>query len=511
MTKTDFSHPQRMNIGAFFIIMMKIIYHLILPTAAIGFYKIITTNINNNGNLATGILIMIGVCLGLSIIFGLISYFPKKFYIKDGNLIFIHGLIDRENTCVPLDRVHSLRTKRGIWYRLLNMRGIVFDTLASRQEEIELILSESEWKSILYLIEKGEKQQPTSLSESPEYNPTHLVQYSTNNLLLAALCQNHLKGMAVLGSLLGVVISNFDDLPKDATLTMASHLNAYFEDLITSPFRIMLLFAIIYIVILLLWLGKILLRYYDMTMKYDKNLLTFTYGMLTRSSCRFFRDKICTIWIKHNFLEKKFGFCTLVLKQALNATAQKEEDNLKLYGSDSSSFFLKWWLGEGYANDKGLLSARSGKGLFFRVIFLRILLTIVISICFYCSQMYLWLIVPLLYLPYTLFRGLLAMRHSKISIRSSYLIIHNGALAEMSNFIKYSNIEVVRIRQTPLTKWFHRVSLVVSTSGTTFCVRSIKGDTAKHIYDFLLYKTEAHSKTSKSTNHPIIITSSDQQ
>lgn len=84
MTKTDFSHPQRMNIGAFFIIMMKIIYHLILPTAAIGFYKIITTNINNNGNLATGILIMIGVCLGLSIIFGPYPTFQKNSTLKMG-------------------------------------------------------------------------------------------------------------------------------------------------------------------------------------------------------------------------------------------------------------------------------------------------------------------------------------------------------------------------------------------------------------------------------------------
>lgn len=490
MTRTDFSHPQRMGAGAFFIIFAKLFVSYIVPIASVGIYKFFNSSLTENVGVGITILMCVGSCIGISLIGSLISYFTKKFYIKDGNLIFIHGLINREKTCVPLDRVHSLRTRRGIWYRLLDMRGIIFDTLATRKEEIELILTESAWKRLLSIIEKGEQPQTISLTEPPEYNPSYTVRYPNENLLLAALCQNHLKGMAVLGSILTVLFDNLSDFSENATATVGNYLTAYFKGLLTSPWNLITLLFVTYIGVLLLWLGRVLLRYYDTVMSYDKKILTFTYGMLTRSSCRFFYDKICTIRIKRNLLEKRFGFCTLMLRQALNASAEKEDDNMKLYGTDSSSFFLNWWIGEDYKNAIDLKTAQSGRGAFFHAIFMRILLAISISIILWHYELYVWLIIPILYLLFSLLRGIFIMRHSKITLRSSYLIIHNGAFAEITNFVKYSNLEVVRIRRTPLTKWFHRVSLVLSTSGTTFLVRSIKEADAKVVYEFLLKKAE---------------------
>ena len=339
-----------------------------------------------------------GVCLFVPFIMALISYFPKKFYIKDGNLIFIYGLINRENTIVPLDRVHSLRTEKGIWFRLLDMRGIIFDTLATRQEEIELILDEFDWQRMLAVIEKEERPLTQSENEPPEYNPTPTIHFPTKNLLLAALCQNHLKGMAVLLSLSAVIFGGFEDLSKEQYESILEWLDSFIEMLVASPLRIVASLVIVYIVILVMWLGKTLLRYYDTTMSHDKQLLTFTYGMLTRSSCRFFHDKICTIWIKRNFLEKRFGFCTLMLRQALNVTAQKEEENMKLYGTDNSSFFLKWWLGEGYASAEDVISAKSGKGVFYRHIAMPTVIALAVCILLYYSQLYIWILFPLLYM-----------------------------------------------------------------------------------------------------------------
>lgn len=496
MIKTDFSQPQRMSKGAFFIIFSKRFIRSIAPIVTASL--IIPFNSSSERNLSVWLIILLALagCVSIALIEALISYFSKKFYVKDGNLIFIHGVINREDTCVPLDRIHSLRTEKGIWYRLLDMRGIVFDTLATKQEEIELILDEHEWQQLLSLIEKEEKPQPSpSATDPPEYNPTSTVSYPTKNLLLAALCQNHLKGMAVLGSVLALVFGNLSDLPKSATDTVENYLEMHFEELITSPFKIIFFFAILYLFILMLWLGRVLLRYYDTTMRYDKKLLTFTYGLFTRSSCRFLHNKICTIRIKRNYLEKRFGFCTLMLKQAVNASANKEEDNMKLYGTDSSAFFLKWWLGEDYLEASNVIAAKSGKGAFFHSIFLRSLIAITVSIILYHFQLYPWLIIPLFYFLFILPKGICTMRHSKIELKSSYFIIHTGAFAEIANYIKYSNLEVVGIRRSPLTKWFHRMSLALSTSGTTFFIRSIKEDKAKLMYEFLLFKAEIKNES----------------
>lgn len=482
-----FSHPQRMSPAALVIIYAKLFKRSIGALSFPAFYSLFASTSEDRVFI---ILMVIGVCLFVPFIMALLSYFPKKFYIKDGNLIFLYGLINRENTFVPLDRVHSLRTEKGIWFRLLDMRGLIFDTLATRQEEIELILDEYDWKRLILVIEKEERPLPKSESEPPEYNPTAIVHFPTKNLLLAALCQNHLKGMAVLLSLSAVIFGGFEDLSKEQYESILEWMESFFEILISSPLRIVVSLVIIYVVIFVMWLGKTLLRYYDTTMSHDKQLLTFTYGLLTRSSCRFFLDRICTIWIKRNFLEKKFGFCTLMLRQALNVTAQKEDENMKLYGTDNSSFFLKWWLGENYGSEENILSARSGKGAFYRHIALPTFIAIGIAIGLLYDHMYAWTLIPFIYMLIIIPRGICAMRHSQIELKSTYLIVRNGAFAEIDNYMKYSNIEVVQIRRSPFTPLFHRVSLALSTSGTTFIIRSINEKEATLIRELLLSKAE---------------------
>lgn len=483
MPRYDYSSPQRMTPAALFIILMKTFRATIAPFITVLLFSIPKIS-SEDTNITSIIIQCFGGCVVVSITGALLSYFSKKFYIHDGNLIFIHGIIKREDTIVPLDRVHSLRTKMGLWYRMLDMRGIVFDTLATKHEDIELILDEHDWQQLLSLIEKEERS-PSSQTP-PEYDPSSTVRFPTKNLLLAALCQNHLKGMAALGSIFALIFGNLPELDEDVTGNLASFLENNIEDTLYSPLRIILFLAIIYMVILLLWLGRVLLKYYDMTLKYNKNCLTFTFGLLTRVSSRFLHDKICTIRIKRNFLEKKFGFSTIMLKQALNASAEKEKDKLKLYGTDDSAFFLQWWLGENFNNLPYIMSAKSGRGVFFHSIIFPFLLGIGVTIILIHFQLYLWILVPLLYLFYSLGRGIRAMQQSRVILHPSYFTIHTGAFAEIANYVKYSDLEVVRIRRTPFTRFFHRVTLVLSTPGSTFHVRSIKEEEALTIFEILL-------------------------
>ena len=209
-----FSHPQRMSPAALVIIYAKLFKRSLAPLSFPAFYSLFKSTSEDRGFI---ILMIIGVCLFVPFILALLSYFPKKFFIKDGNLIFIYGLINRENTIVPLDRVHSLRTEKGIWFRLLDMRGIIFDTLATRQEEIELFLDEYEWKRLLALIDHDGK--PYETSEPEENNAIHTVHYPIKNLVYAALCQNHLKGLAVMGPILAAIFDMSNIAAKMGPIT----------------------------------------------------------------------------------------------------------------------------------------------------------------------------------------------------------------------------------------------------------------------------------------------------
>ncbi len=488
---TDFSVPHRMSPGVFPIMLVNIMKRFGSLFIILILAKAFDSDTSlTDSDLWLRALVTIGAAIAIVLILTCLSYFPKKFYVSQGNLIFIHGLIRRETTTIPLHRIHTLRTRRGVMYRLLGMRGITFDTLASKGEEIELILDESDWQSLMNLIEKEEATQSEPDNDTPAA-ATDTMRFDDSNLILDALCQNHLKGAAVLGTTVLFILDRLSDFSDNAVETIANYTSSYAERFLVSPLMITILLVMVYAIILSLWLGKVLLRYYNMTLIRTKALLTFNYGLLSRASCRFAFDKVCTIWVKRNYLERRFGLGTLMLKQALNASSpDKEVGDLKIYGRDTSATFLEWWLRNDYTDAPDILTAASGKGAMFRIIVPAAVISVLASIILCYNGLYAWVALPAIYLLYAIVNGILTMRRSKITLKDSYLIVDNGHYADVRNYLKYDNIEVVRIKATPFTPIFHRVTLALSTAGTTFYVRSLKENEAKFIYELTLLKTE---------------------
>ncbi|MDE6026776.1 MAG: PH domain-containing protein, partial [Muribaculaceae bacterium] len=230
-----------MSSGAFLIIFGKSVKRLSSLIVTVVLFNLFNSDSGHKFGMVTYILLSVAICLGFVLALAFFSYFFKKFYIKEGNLVFIHGILSRENTIIPLDRIHSLRTEKGIIYRIFDLRGIVFDTISTRKEEIELILSESDWHSLLALIDKEERHESLFPVTPPEYNPTSTIGFPISNILLGALCQNHLKGMAVLGSLIAVVFDKLSDLPSNAKDTLANWMEERFDNLLASPLAIILI------------------------------------------------------------------------------------------------------------------------------------------------------------------------------------------------------------------------------------------------------------------------------
>lgn len=484
---TDFSRPQRMGAAAFVILFIKYLKPL-LGTFLIYCIIDIPGSYDKIFSVDFGMRVLVGLAVfaGFAVLFVCAAYFPRKFYVRDGALVFTQGILERQTTTIPLDKVHSLRTKRGLWYRILGLRGIIFDTLATKVEEVELIMSEADWQSLAGLLKVEERPKQES-GTPPPFMPTHTRRFSEKHLLLDVICQNHLKGMAILGSFLVSIMSHFDDFDENQLESMTEYATSRLDDFTMTPLLVVALFAAVYVVILVLWLAKTLLRYSDMSLSWNKEALLFSYGLIARVTSRFSQSKICTIRLKRNFLEKEFGLATLMLQQAINASAKNEEDKLKLYGADQSDFYLRWWLGENYSEADELVAAKSGRGVFFRVSAIWLIVAVIAGIIIFNSGYYAWLALPAAGVPLSLFAGYRDMCRSRIYLKASHIEIHGGIFTDVTNYIKYDNIEVVRVSATPLTCFFHRVSLTLSTSGTTFKVRSIPESTAYKIADIILH------------------------
>ena len=493
MKINDFSIPRRMSKSAFVIFFVKALRSyasliLILFTVRI-------FDSSDETSVMEYIIMLLSYLAGfiaISLITAFLSFYFKKYYVEDGNLIFIHGVIQHERTSIPLNKIQSLRTKSGLIYRMLDMKGISFDTLASRTEEIELILDDDDWDALLSRVETQENtQEEVQEAEATEQDATVnsktvKLEVSNLNLIKGALCQNHLKGMAVLFGVLATLYNQITSVNDKAASYFIDYVETHANSSAFSVTAVLTVIVILYIAILILWMGKVFLQYFNMDIRMGEKQLFFESGLITRNSSRFSFDKVCTLYVKRNIIENWLGCCTIMVRQALNATDEKKGADVKIYGSSHDGNFLSWWLGKDYTSSPTVISARSGYGLLGYTMRFDILISLAVAIALCYYRQYIWLFAPIAYMLVSLAKGLFAVRRSHITLKEDYMEISNGKFAEIYNYVKYEDIEVVRMVSTPFTPYYHRVKLVISTNGTSFAIRSLKEQEAKEIYELLL-------------------------
>lgn len=493
MKINDFSIPRRMSKSAFVIFFVKALRSyasLILILFTVRIFD--SSNETSVMEYIIMLLSYLAAFIAISLITAFLSFYFKKYYVEDGNLIFIHGVIQHERTSIPLNKIQSLRTKSGLIYRMLDMKGVSFDTLASRTEEIELILDDDDWDALLSRVENKEntqeevKETEATEQETTENNKTIKLEVSNLNLIKGALCQNHLKGMAVLFGVLATLYNQITSVNDKAANYFIDYVETHADSSAFSVTAVLTVIVILYIVILILWMGKVFLQYFNMDIRMGEKQLFFESGLITRNSSRFSFDKVCTLYVKRNIIENLLGCCTIMVRQALNATDEKKGADVKIYGSSHDGNFLNWWLGKDYSSSPTVISARSGYGLLGYTIRFDILISLAVAIVLCYYGQYIWLFAPIAYMLVSLAKGFLAVRRSHITLKEDYMEISNGKFAEIYNYVKYDNIEVVRMVSTPFTPYYHRVKLVISTNGTSFAIRSLKEQEAKEIYELLL-------------------------
>ena len=506
MRTGDFSEPRRMSGSAYWVLFAKGLKEyaglVVLWVVMIAIGSEVERTFKDKVEI---VLLLLAGYLALAAVIAFVSWYFKKYYIEGGKLIFMHGLLSKETTSIPLSKVQSMRTKQGFIYRVLEMRGVLFDTLASKSTEIELILDDRDWKTLMERVEVEEAvpdAPSAAVSDSSEFSGTSgtsrfseaaeertsgsSLSFSNSNLIKGAFCQNHLQGMAVLFAALAAVYNSVTTVDDHAVDHIIDYVDTHAGTLSLQPSGYVVVAVALYFFVMLLWIGKVFLRYANMEVRIARGQLTFESGLIARNSSRFSYDKVCTVYVKRNFLEQWLHGSTVMLRQALNATDEKKGADVRVYGSESAADFLSWWLGSGYGSSPEVVSARSGYGLMWHVMRLDILISLAAAVTLACFGLYVWLAVPAAWLLISLAKGLMAVRRGRITLKEDYIEIHNGRFADIRNYVKYSNVEVVRLRSTPFTPYSRRVSLTLSTNGTSFTLRSLRIEEAREIYELLL-------------------------
>ena len=486
-----------MGAGAFLIMFLKNGRKLV----GAFFAAIVILFFKEGDNTLVDILIKVAIVVssitGLALVTAFFSYFPLKFYIRDDKLIFSRNMLAQTTTSIPTSRIHTLRTRRGLAYRLLGVRGVSFDTLASDGEELELILSEKDWEALLRAVRNSETYAATKGLTVPPPVPVAEKKLTVSNadIIKGALCQNHLRSFAVLSAILFPVLDNINQIDGDAAGQAIDYIESNAADLMPTPTAVLFFLAALYILVAVLWTGKTIFRYGNMTITEVRDRLVFKFGLISNYTCRFARDKVTIITVRQNPLEKALRFQTVRIRQALNTVGRKGENEVYIYGSRLGSGLLDWWLGgkpaaqaqraKGTslhwlgpeATETGSVqeTARSGFGIFYRSFIPQLLIALSIGFVLYHFDMAAYAIgLCTTYIIFAAVRAVMARRHSGIALCDGYVLVNGGNIARISSYLKYEAVESVRLKCTPFTRFTGRVSLSIGTNADVLTIRSLK-------------------------------------
>ena len=498
----DFTTPRRMSPAAFIVIWMQSFQQLLTAIViVIGMILFDDEEIFSQRIITT--LAMLGGALVLSAAVAFTKYYFRKYHIEGDSLIYTHGLAFKNTTIMPLERIHNLRTKSGIFYRLVDMRGVSFDTLASDKQEVELILNESEWQALLRQVRLGEDfpnagVQDTAVAPPPPFRQETL-HVSNLNIIKGALCQNHLQGFAILGAVAAAIFDKVNEIDEDATGQIIDYIDAHAGEVSLSVGQILLCAAVIYLFVMLLWTGRTAIRYYGMTIDIADSKLTFESGLFSRYTSRIARNKATVLSIKQNPLERLAQCETIAIHQAENVTDEKKRGDITIYGSDLGNRILDWWTGDDTENElpfrykdsvkeSVLMTARSGKGVFVRRFMPHLLIAVValLVLMFAADIVMPAIAVCSLYTVLMAVRAVMAWRHSSIELTDTYVLINRGNIARIREYVRYPDIESIRIRRTPFTRYTGRVSLQIATNSGATTVYSLTLADARTLRSYLV-------------------------
>lgn len=491
----DFSSPRRMNVRALIILMRKSLKEMAGIVFLVIVYPLFKNHDSTSWSFKRGIF-AVGLIAVFSIFMAFIKYYFRKFHVEGDRLIFTHGLAYKKTTSIPLAKVHTLRTKSGMFYRILGLRGVTFDTLASDKEEVELILDEKEWQTLLGLVRNGEnpdRKADNAVSLPPPFQKNHKAfRVKDVDILKSALCQNVFKGFAILATVVIAVYDKISMFGEDAATLVFGYIDTHAGNVLQSVGECVLFVGVIYLVVMMLWIGKIFLRYSNLNLSISDSRLTMESGMLARFTCRIDRRKATVFAIKQNPLEKLTRSQTIYIRQAMNVSSVEKEGNIRIYGSNLGTRLLKWWLGDSKKESPApILSAKSGKGLFVRRFIPHLILALA-AVAIAARRE--WLVLPAIvlgtvYVAATALRAVMAWKHSGIVLTENYVRINCGNIAIVREYIKYCDIESAAIVASPFTALTGRVCLRISTNAQAFSVYSLRIRSAYAIRNILLSNT----------------------
>lgn len=491
MKPIDFTVENKLPLPAVFFLIIESIKKLIKGFWAIGVLFLAQEWRNKKGLLLKIVLALI-VVIVIAVIRGVLIYVSFKYIVKGDELIVKKGVLKKTVLTIPLHRIQNISITQGFWQQMLDIATLSVDTAGSDDKEMEIYLDIETSNALKAFLKKSRDyivDAETSESTTPipviDEEVERIYTYSADQLAVAAISRNHIKGLGIFIAVIYAFISQLGDMVMRRILdtvepvVLAGHSVVYW---------IVVLFSVFFLSVIVNFV-HICLKYYGLTVTLYNDRIKYSGGLIKKMEKIINLDKIQIIRETTNLLEKMLKVSSVRLLQFLTFGKEaKSEVTFNIPGFRHSKELTEQ-IYSGLSEDQFSEFRPQRNYLYRNFYFYALYPALPISASAFIDIKMLWFV--FLWVVMGALCAYFRFKKSKAEIGNEYVRLSSGMLGDIFSTIKIKNIQSVTLKQSVFQKRRQTASVIIATRWDHLVIPFVKEADAKNICNYLLYKIES--------------------
>ncbi len=491
MNKIDFGVPNRQNLKGLFVILLNAIISVIrkgaIPLLAVFFTNQKSTN-------TQFLLIGGGILMLLLIVHSILYYLNFFFYIQDGEFVLKKGYLNKKTLSIPLERIQNINMKQNMFQQLLKVTAIEIDTAGTVGKELKIhALDLAHAKALSDIVSRVTKENPIddkTENIGEESAQETILQLDSTELLKVGISRNHLRAAAILllfanqlyNEINDVFAKQAEEYSRQATEIMG---NAGIL-MITVLVLTFLVISIAYSMI------ETLLRFYRLKLSRQGLSFQLLSGLFNRRSILIPFKKVQLLSWQTSPLMKLFRIYQVRISQASSAELKTKNIATVPGCYDTHVEDIKEAV---FQNKNGNLSEKIKSNKYYlRRLWIRRgwILGLLPGFVFYHEYIY-WIFYAI-WLVLSAFFSFMTYNKRYYQINDDIIRVGKGMIGTEWVQMEQYKIQAVRINQNIFQKRRKLASIVIYSAAGDINIPYISEDSAKAMYDYLLYKIESSNE-----------------
>lgn len=493
--KFDFSIPQRQSLIGVVVLFANTAQKSVRALFPLFLVFLFKKDENNEIIIYVAIVLIIV----LIAIIAFLRYWFFKFYIDKDLQEFVieSGIFNKTKTAIQLQKIQKVDINQSLIQRIFNVHKLEIDTAGSDKKEASISAISHEMALDLksHLVENAEfyGNKVTSDELVTENQPKNFITIGLPSLIKIGLTANYVASFAYLVLFFSTISDNLRQIGKERLI------DENIDKLDKFPITTVLLvfFGLIIVLILVINLFSTVIKYFNFTIKKDKNTFVLSYGLINLKNTIINPEKVQIIKLSQNYFQKRLNVNTIEIKQASSSEGSKKKDKTKIPGCNSleKNEILKLLIQQLPSKENEVVPN-------IRKLLLSVFFLILIPVCvgllvnsFYNRLSVIEAIVVTL--VYVLLVGIInwfSFKNYRLFPSKDFIVKQSGAWDIDQEIIEPHKIQAIKTSQFFWQKLTNIGSVVLYTAGGSISFSTANYTTIKKLTNYWLYQVEVSHK-----------------